>query len=173
MLAQYGSHGLTVTVMSATKRWIDYGDYLPALAGPFTPAEEAEIIRKYYQEYERLPVTVGIQVRRFTQRPAPDGRFDQVEPVVSIPGYCEGGVLNEGDFGCAVLAGRDGTVLWVGSLVHPKLEGDLYGRRKGEFAEVLAKAIAQGAPDAPDTPASSAMASPPSPSRSSSNPGHQ
>jgi hypothetical protein len=39
-----------------------------------TPDEEAEAIRKYYQEYINLPVTVGVEVTPYTHRPAPDNR---------------------------------------------------------------------------------------------------
>ena len=142
MLARYGTRGFAVTIMDATRGWIDYGGYLPSPLGPMTPNDEAETLRQYYQTYEHLPVTVGVMVRHFTKRPPPDGRMVQIDTMHLIPKFCNAGVIpGEGDHGCAVLVGRDGIVLWTGTLALNPGQ-NLFDFRTG-FADLLAKAIAQ------------------------------
>ena len=153
LLANYGSQGLAVTVMTNTRGWIDYGDYARALE-PLSVAAEAEQIRSYYQDYQGLPVTVGIQVSQYTKRPPPDRRLVEGDAVHLAPPYCDGEI---GNGGCAQLVGRDGAVLWHESMLDSDAEGGpdggaLFGMRN-EFTEVLVKALAEpslrGVPPSP------------------------
>lgn len=166
MLAEYGTRGLAVTVMTRTEGWIDYGDYLPALE-PLTPAAEAEELRSYYQDYEGLPVTVGVQRHHVTKRPPPDGRLVQTDTVHPFPPYCDKDEQAwDAGFFCALLVGRDGTVLWQGNMLATDAEADgaLLGR-KSEFPDILARAISEPSVTPSTTrPVSAAPASPvPSP----------
>ena len=158
MLATYGTRGLAVTVMTRTEGWIDDGDYMRALE-PLTPAAEAEQLRSYFQDYEGLPVTVGVQVHHFTKRPAPDGRLVRTDIVHPFPPYWDDNEIAwDGDRRIAVLVGRDGTVLWNGNMIATDnlVDGMLLGT-KSEFRDILARALAE-----PSTtqPASSSPSSP-------------
>jgi hypothetical protein len=67
MLAKYGAAGLTVTVVSSSRgtTWED---------GVVTPAQEADRLRWFSQDYNHLPVNVALQVRHDQWRPGLDGR---------------------------------------------------------------------------------------------------
>ena len=69
-LAQYGPRGATVTMLAIA------ADSDGSLDGDFYPtvAQAAQFWRWYYQDYEQLPVTVGVQARPQSWLPAPDGR---------------------------------------------------------------------------------------------------
>ena len=66
-LQEYGSRGVSIVLVTS-----EYGAAF--LSGVETPAQEAERIRWYYQDYWGLPVTVAVQVPRTHTLPAPDGR---------------------------------------------------------------------------------------------------
>ena len=145
LLANYGAQGLVVTVMTKTHGWINYGDYGRALE-PLSVAAEAEQIRSYYQDYQGLPVTVGIQVPHYTKRLPPDSRLVQVDSLHLAPPYCD--VDDARD--CAQLVGRDGTVLWNEEMLDSDAEGMADGGAllgtHNEFTDVLVKALAEPSP---------------------------
>ena len=149
MLAQYGTRGFGVTVMTRTRGWLDYGDYDRALE-PVTPAAEAEQIRSYYQDYVKLPVTVGVQVHHYTKRPPPDGRIVQVDEVHPVPPVCDTEDAWSNGTMCAVLVARDGTVLWNGDMLATDAgsgeDGGALLGTQSEFHEILAKAITEAPP---------------------------
>jgi hypothetical protein len=69
-VAQYGPHGLDVTVLVQTR-----GGSL--WEGLVSPAREAERARWFVQDYYHLPVNVAVQDKHFFLLPQPDGRrFD-------------------------------------------------------------------------------------------------
>ena len=158
MLAQYGTQGLAVIAMVGTEGWIDYGSALP---GPelLAPAAEAEQIRSYYQEYEHLPVMVGVQVHHYRKLPLPDGRLAQADTLHLAPPNCDfdDGASYPG-VGCAQLVDRDGTVLWHGNMLSDDLSSDLddgvlFGI-KSEFSDVLNKAFTETSSTGPTRAAS-------------------
>lgn len=67
MLDRYHERGLDVILLAKTNGYS---------TGTLTqnPDQEAESIRKYYQEYLKLPVIVGVEITPFTHLPSPDGR---------------------------------------------------------------------------------------------------
>ena len=142
MLEQYGTRGLAITVMTEARGWIDYGDYLRALE-PLSPAAEAEQIRWYFQDYEGLPVTVGVNAAHYTKLPPPDGRISPSAVYHPFPAECKEIWMNEH---CAMLVGRDGTILWQGDMLWTDYEGRtlddgaLLGI-KSEFSDMLDKAL--------------------------------
>lgn len=98
-LARYGAAGLTITIVQ---------QYSGAnnLYGWLTPAEEAEHLRWFFQEYWHLPVTVALQVPEWATLPLPDGRRYITTPtqIGRWPWRVTGDV---------VLIGRNGTVLAI------------------------------------------------------------
>ena len=173
MLAQYGPRGFGLTVVTLARGWLNYGDYERALE-PVTPAAEAEQIRSYYQDYEGLPITVGVQVQHYTKRPPPDGRLVHIDTLDPVVPSCP-------TVGCALLVGRDGTVLWSGNMLDADRDGGPDGGAllglKSEFRDILAQGDCRSAaceavtlPTMPITrpSASSAATAPRSPTAASS-----
>jgi hypothetical protein len=75
-LQRYGPGQLAITIVQEANGYVMVDEYgrLPQLFT--TPAEEAAYWRWYYQDFEQLPVTVAVRVKRGidTFAPAPDGR---------------------------------------------------------------------------------------------------
>ena len=117
-LAQYGAAGLEVTIVRSVPGYerFDYQD-LNTLRWFQTPTEEAQLWRWYAQEYEQLPVTVAVQVKKTDAwLPPPDGRRYQTDSI-QFNQYFQGlhneyGPLVGEEPGACTVIGRDGVVLY-------------------------------------------------------------
>lgn len=116
-LRQYRATGLRVTVVVP-----DYGYVL--MRGPEPPATVAQVFKKYFLDYLRLPVTLAVQTPAVAINvPAPDGRvfFDWMALTKQYQPASKKG--SRSDPAIVVLTGRDGRMLYKGkALDDPVLE---------------------------------------------------
>ena len=109
-LAAYGARGLVITLLHSVHGWSrGAGVYTARLYT--SPADEARHWQWYYQQFEQLPVTVGLQNQPDTLfLPAPDGRRMPIDarhdhfPTVAgiaLP-------VDHGGVGGCLIIGRDG-----------------------------------------------------------------
>jgi hypothetical protein len=116
LLRQYGTQGFRVTMVESTDDTAAYWR-VPKLGvdGPMTPEKRAAFAWWYYHEYEHLPVSLGVQLQHVRFPPWPLERA-----VVSQSSFTDllqdHGACGDPRPGCAILASRNGMVLWSGDM---------------------------------------------------------
>ena len=78
--------------------------------GAATPTQEAERARWFFQDLNKIPVNVAVQVTQYTHRPTPDNRKVQADTTQIEKLWGEGNSEN----GKIVVVGRDGHMLATG-----------------------------------------------------------